>query len=273
MSKRSANAAQDDENKSGFFAWLGEPEAAPPWSMGETIAALVAYALALTMLASGVALSGVASINAPIPAEALLSSINAPIPAEALLFGWTVGLLVAAAFVFFTRQRRPQQRAALALHSASLLPLPIVLLLGLAAAFTIDLIAAAGVGSILPLAPLRGLGSDAGTWLLAAVFLLLAQPLGEGLVFQGLLLPRLRASLGPWGGWLLTGLLYALLSFLIYGAQISGADQIWYGLIAPLLSGLFLGALRVRSGSTRAAIVGQMGLGLGALALAFALLG
>lgn len=260
MSKRSANAAQDDENKSGFFAWLGVPEAAPPWSMGETIAALVAYALALTMLASGVALSGVASINAPIPPEALL-------------FGWTVGLLVAAAFVFFTRQRSPQQRAALGLSSASLLPLPIVLLAGVAAAFTIDLIAAAGVGSILPLAALRGLGSDAGTWLLAAVFLLLAQPLGEGLVFQGLLLPRLRASLGPWGGWLLTGLLYGLLSFLIYGAQLSGADQIWYGLIAPLLSGLFLGALRVRSGSTRAAIVGQMSLGLGALALAFALLG
>lgn len=260
MSKRSANAAQDDENKRGFMAWLGEPEAAPPWSMGETIAALVAYALALTMLASGVALSGVASINAPIPPEALL-------------FGWTVGLFVAAAFVFFTRQRSPQQRAALRLSSASLLPLPIVLLAGVAAALTIDLIAAAGVGSILPLAPLRGLGSDAGTWLLAAVFLLLAQPLGEGLVFQGLLLPRLRASLGPWAGWLLTGLFYGLLSFLIYGAQLSGADQIWYGLIAPLLSGLFLGALRVRSGSTRAAIVGQMGLALGALALAFALLG
>lgn len=260
MSKRSANAAQDDENKSGFFAWLGEPEPAPPWSMSETIAALVAYALALTMLASGVALSGVASINAPIPPEALL-------------FGWTVGLLVAAAFVFFTRQRSPQQRAALGLSHASLLPLPIVLLAGLAAAFTIDLIAAAGVGSILPLAALRGLGGDAGTWLLAAVFLLLAQPLGEGLVFQGLMLPRLRASLGPWAGWLLTGLLYGLLSFLIYGAQLSGADQIWYGLIAPLLSGLFLGALRVRSGSTRAAIVGQMSLGLGALALAFALLG
>lgn len=260
MSKRSANAAQDDENKRGFFAWLGAPEAAPPWSMGETIAALVAYALALTMLASGVALSGVASINAPIPPEALL-------------FGWTVGLLVAAAFVFFTRQRSPQQRAALGLSSASLLPLPIVLLAGVAAAFTIDLIVAAGVGSILPLAALRGLGGDAGAWLLAAVFLLLAQPLGEGLVFQGLLLPRLRASLGPWGGWLLTGLLYGLLSFLVYGAQLSGADQIWYGLIAPLLSGLFLGALRVRSGSTRAAIVAQMGLGLGALALAFALLG
>nr|MCU0513522.1 CPBP family glutamic-type intramembrane protease [Anaerolineae bacterium] len=176
-------------------------------------------------------------------------------------------------YVLATR-RQQGHLPALGLQAESALPLPFVLLTGVAAAMTIDVIVAAG-GGFQVAAMLTGIGvtDDWLEWLLAAIFVIFLQPLAENLVFQAVLLPRLRASFGGGTGILLTAAVYTVYYLLVYGAVLSGGAVLWYGVLMPLLTGLFLAGVRVYTGSTRAAILAQVGMGITMLLAALVLTG
>jgi membrane protease YdiL (CAAX protease family) len=151
--------------------------------------------------------------------------------------------------------------------------LPLVGLIGVAATLVIDVLVAAGNGGVRPVAALSGLGDASNEWVLAAIFAVVAQPIAEGLVFYGVVQSRLRASLGPWIGYLLTAILFTVYHALVFGAQLTGGVTLWYGVVYPALVALFLGALRVRLGSTLAVIVAYVAMGITALLAALVVVG
>ena len=228
---------------------LSAPQTPPPWTLGESAALVVALVLALIIGVTAASFIFAGSVST-----------------AALLLGWTIGLLIIIAYVLSTR-REQRRIAALNLHNKIALPLPTTLLIGVGAALTIDvLIALVGGFHVTPaLTCVAGDFNSSGVWfewLLAAVFLMLVQPAGEGLVFMGVLLPRLRASMGGLNGIAATTILFAVFHALVYGATLTGSDVFWYGFIMPLLTGLFLACVRVYTDSTRAAIIAQMGMGI-----------
>lgn len=253
MSKTRRN---QDEARSGWTAALRAPQAAPPWTTSEVIIALVVLLLAMMILASGVALS-VAGDAGTTPTS--------------LILGWSVGGAIAAAYALFTFRRKPEYAQGLRLVR-SRPALPLVLLLSVGAALSFDLIVAAVSGSFRPAPVLTGIGTGGlPDWLLAGLFMVVIQPVAEGLIFWGVMLPRLRVILGPVPGWLVVALLYALYSFMVFGSLLPQQDALWYGGLLPLLIGLYLGTIRVVTGSTLSAIIGQAGVGLTLIAIALSL--
>lgn len=238
-------------------ARLSQPETAPPWSWLDAASALIALLLGMLLLgpAAAVLLAGLESENLPLT----------------LLFGWTLGGLVTLLFLLTLPRRIDGFWAALGMGPTRQ-ALPLLLLAGVAAAVTVDLIAGSLSRELLPVPQLVGLrGAGAAAWLLAAFFLLVVRPAAEELVFRGLLLPHLRLAAGPWGGLLLSALLYALFCFLVYDVALPEGAVLWYRGLLPLLLGLFLGAVRVVTGSTRAALLVHAGGGLLALLTALIL--
>jgi membrane protease YdiL (CAAX protease family) len=154
--------------------------------------------------------------------------------------------------------------------------------LGVAAALTIDLIIAIGhqttltsQSGFLPAAQLMQASAagraDVSLWLIAALFSVVLQPVAEGIVFQGVILPRLRASFSPYAGILAAAALYAGFYGLVYAAQLQGTTLVWYGILMPFLHGIFLACVRVYTESTRAAMLAQVGVGITLLLVAFVL--
>jgi membrane protease YdiL (CAAX protease family) len=240
-------------NRSSFLARLREPQPPPPWTLMDVLITLGTLALSLFFLGSTLALllfpNRVASAGA--------------VSTTSLLFGWNVGWITAVAYTFIVRQRTTAQWQALALQTTGHTPLPLVLLWAVGIILLIDVLAAGGAGAFLPTAALSGIGAgEPVAWILAAALLLIVQPLADSVIFMGVILPRLRASLSPYGGILATAALYAAVHFLVYGATLSGAAAFWYGIFAPLATGLFLACVRVYTASTRATLVAAVGMGL-----------
>lgn len=243
-----------------LFALLLAAQIPPPWSLIEALITLAA--LALTMLLLG-----------PTLALIITGSATAPFSPRTLLLGWGIGLVAAAAFTVVARRRTPQQWAALKLAAApqARLPLPYLLLFAIGMMLLFDLIAAVGSG-FRPVAVLTGMGAGSTSdWLLAGLFLVVIQPAAESLIFAGVVLPRLRASLSPLAGLAATTALFGIFHAAVYGAALSGTQFIWFGVVLPLLQGMFLCVVRVTTDSTRATIVAYMGMGLVALLAALAL--
>jgi membrane protease YdiL (CAAX protease family) len=210
--------------------------------------------------------------------------------ALALLLGWTLGGVLAVGFIY-VRLKTPAQRAALwgavkpaqaaakgKKTSAATPDLPgltaqelfFMLLLGVGFAITLDVISGRVTGTFLPEPELRGLyGSGGGIsplgWIIAAVFMIAVQPLAEELSLRGLLLPALRRLSGPWPGYLLASLAGAVFHQITYATPGGDFNAVWFGLIAPLLTNLLFGAIRLHSGSTRAALLAHIGFGLFAI--------
>jgi membrane protease YdiL (CAAX protease family) len=243
-----------------FFAQLSTPQIAPPWSLIDALITLVA--LALTMLLLG-----------PTLALLLTGGDGMAVSPMTLLLGWGIGLGAAAAFTVFSRRRTREQWSALKLGAATQtrLPLPYLLLFAIGMMLLFDLIAAIGSG-FRPVAVLTGIGAGGvNEWLLAGLFLVVIQPFAESLIFAGVVLPRLRASLGPLVGMVATCVLFGIFHAAVYGAALSGTALLWFGAVLPLLQGIFLCSVRVTTDSTRATIVAYMGMGLVALLAALAL--
>jgi membrane protease YdiL (CAAX protease family) len=102
--------------------------------------------------------------------------------------------------------------------------------------------------------------------------MLIAQPLGEELVFRGVVQPVFRTILSAWPGLLVTALVYGLFHQLAYPpayADISSQTALWYGLALPALQGVIFGMNRAVTGSTRAAIFAHAAFGLFALLKVF----
>jgi membrane protease YdiL (CAAX protease family) len=262
--------SETQPKRNRILARLGAPQTPPPWGMVDVAATLLVLALGILMLGLTIA-SFVFGITDP----SQLSPMS-------LLFGWGVGLLVALGYTFFVWRRTPEQVAALRLGSESRLPLPYTLLLGVAVTLTLDLVIAMGYqttitnqNSFLPavqLVQVNAAGNaNLGLWLLAGLFVVVLQPLAEGIIFLGVILPRLRASLSPYAGILATAALFAGYYALVYAPQLQGTAFLWYGVIMPFLLGIFLACVRVYSESTRAAILAQVGVGITLLMAAFAL--
>ena len=221
---------------------LANPEAAPPpWGLR---AAIITILVAL-----------VAAIVGTFIALALFPSAS-----YALLVGWVLGGTVTVIYVLSNFR---DQREALRIGPSNT-RLYLVLLFSIGMAVLIDTLGLAVTQNFfaaLELMPLFGRNPSVIGWLVAAVFMLLVQPMSEELVFRGVFFPVVRHMLGGWLGWLASGLAYGLFHAFIY----TSTNNIWHLFIAPFLVGLFLSAVRAYTRSTRAAIVAHVGFGLFAL--------
>jgi membrane protease YdiL (CAAX protease family) len=254
-----------------LLARIGAHEPELPFSTAAGLSGLVALVVGLLLVGPTVAL--------------LIPGLP---PNVVLLLGWTLGGLLAIGFIYI-RLKTPIQRAALwaatqpappkgKKASAPAVDLPgltaqelfFMLLLGVGFAITLDVISGRVTNTFLPEPELRALYTPGQPipilgWILAAVFMIGVQPLAEELAFRGLLLPALRRLTGPWPGHLLTALAGAVFHQVAYATPGGDFNAVWFGFIAPLLTNLLFGSIRLHSGSTRAALLAHIGFGLFAL--------
>jgi membrane protease YdiL (CAAX protease family) len=238
-----------------LFARISTLESTPPWS---TLAALgaVVVSFAATVIGSFIVLV----LLGDKPYKELLS--------------WTIGAVLTIIFVY-VRFAKPEQRAALRLSAGDnvvmLQQAFFMLLIGVGLSVALDVVSGRVTSGFLPEPELTYLYTDVtvnrGTisllsWIFAALFMVIAQPIAEELIFRGILLPSVRSLIGPWPGYILSALIYALFHLIAYGSSISDFNGLWYGQVLPFIGGLIFGAVRLSTGSTRAAILAHVGFGL-----------
>jgi membrane protease YdiL (CAAX protease family) len=234
-----------------------EPQ--PPWGMWGAIGAMIASFMAI------IAGATVAAILAETPTQ------------STLLLGWSIGAAIVIGFVWVSR-RAPKYWSILwngdpKTESSATQNIFWYLFIGVGLAILIDLVGRAVLGQIAPDPELLDLffyfrayqqPIAVGSWILVILFMVVLQPLAEGLVFQGLLLPSLRATLSPRVGFVLTIVAYTMFHFIGYPPPSTANNTvlIWLGVAEPLISGLIFTAVRVYTGSTRAAILTHVAFGL-----------
>lgn len=231
---------------------------APPWGFWTGLFTILA-AFALIIVGTTIGL--------------LLFSTNT---ALASMIGWSLGALGMIAFVRITRGRTVEDWRALGL---SVIPprLPILFLVAFAAAIAFDLISIIVTGQSLVMpellilfnvnAPtLAPLDVNPLVWAITFLFMIVFQPIAEGLVFRGVAYPAFRAKLGAWPGFILSVVLAGMFHFLAYSTAPDGRwITAWYGFFLPMLDALFFTGVRAVTGSTRAAIVAHIAFGIFAI--------
>lgn len=226
-----------------LFQLIRLPENPPAWGLLLALAALVAHFVFTALVGPSL------TVLVLFPQAEQLSA--------ALLSGWLVGGLLT---VFFVQRivRTPEAMLDLRLNES---PTPLLILFGIGfgAAVTLDLIAILVAGRVLPPIELAALLNPSPLlWILAALFMVLVQPLAEELVFRGMLFPALRAAQGVWVAILLSSAFYGLFHFLLFSSE---TFNLWYGLLEPMLAGLVIGVTRAATRSTRAAVAVHVGVG------------
>lgn len=237
------------QTQSNFLARLAQVDFTPPWSAASAALTIV-FAVLLIIIGTAAAFAWLGEGGAT------------------PLAGWLVGSML---MILLVRQTRVRDREALQLGT-SRTPLALVLFIGVGAAITIDVVGLALTGAFVPVPELLGLNRDALNavdLILATLFLVVAQPLGEELVFRGVALPAIRSALGGWGGLIVTSVAYGVFHWIAYtpsySPQYGTFAPYWYGLIAPMIAGLVYGIVRISGGSTRAAIAAHAAFGLFAI--------
>lgn len=227
---------------------LSQAEAAPPWTYLNALTAFIGMMIAVMLIGATLAVT--------------ILGDETP---STLVVGWSVGMVLTIFFVMGAYSRRADWVEAMRILPMRV-QLPILAVFAFGVALLFDLIGWAIVNEqTLSGAELIRYSSSNPTvaaWLIAAVFLLILQPIGEELVLHGILFPSMRAAVGIWTGFFATAGFYALFHFAVYTPP--GDNQtvlIWYGLILPFLDGLFLTSVRAYTGSTRAAIVAHAAIG------------
>jgi membrane protease YdiL (CAAX protease family) len=229
---------------------LKTPEPPPPWGISQAVTALVVGFVALI-------------------GGALLALVFFPMQTFTTLAGWTVGALLLANYISATR-KAPADREAMRLGSPTT-PIFFVMFITLGFALVFDLLGLAVTGTFLASPELSSLGVTVPgivDWIFAVAFMVLAQPAAEELVFRGVVLPVLRIRLGAWLGLIINAGLFAVFHAALYtpGGEVFPPNvTLWYSLALPFLGGLLLAAIRVYTGSTRAAIFAHATLGLFAI--------
>ena len=236
---------------------IAAAEVQPPWGVWAAISAMVASFLAVIIGSAISIIIGEAQYD--------------------VLLGWSIGAGLMIAFVWFTRRSSrywPSLWTGTSKNGESLTQnIFWYLLIGVGLAILLDLIGRAVVGLIIPDPELLNLYAYVQlygqpvlgiSWVLVVLFMVILQPLAEGLVFQGLLLPSLRATIASWSGFILSAAAYTMFHFVAYQppSTASTIALVWIGIIQPLISGLIFAAVRVYTGSTRAAVLTHMAFGL-----------
>lgn len=240
---------QRERREMSLMQKLSLPEAAaPPWSL--LTAALTVGVMLVCLILIGPAL-----------ASLLLNSQQAT--PDLLMLSWTIGMAGTAAFVLVNRRSSANSWRALRLKRRGA-PLPLIALVGVAIALFANLIISLASGQFLPVPEVYGIGQQGATGVIvAAILLVFLQPLAETLVFQALLLPSLRWTLGPWRGTLATCLLFIFLHQLVFFAPYQSVySALWYGLVYPLLVCFSFSLLKVHTGSSLSVLVARISAGL-----------
>jgi len=253
-----------DRREMTFRQKLSIPESSDtPWSLMD--ATIITLVLLVTMILVG-------------PTIVTLPSGDATtVTPLMLMVGWAIGQAITILFVLINRRSSTESWQALKLGKG-LLPQSIVILFGVAIALTIDVLVSLLSGQFLPIPEIFGLQTQGVTSVIvAAVFVVLIQPVAESLVFQGVLLPKLRFIMGPWGGVVMTTVVFTIIHYGIFYSSYQTAyppeASLWYGFAYPLIAGLTFSLLRVYTQSTRAVILARIGAGLIFLLTALVLVG
>lgn len=250
---------EPDRREMSLMQKLSLPEEAPPWSL--VTAAVTALVILINLIWVGPAMSSL-----------LLGSAE-PTP-FLLMLGWTLGMALTAVYALVNRRGSSESWRALRLRPG-FLPPQIALLVGVAIALGVNLAVSLASGQFLPIPEIYGFQARGLVGVIvAALLLVIAQPLAESLVFQAVLLPSLRSTVGPWGGVFITSALFALLHYAVFFSPYQVAySTFWHGLAYPLLTGFAFCLLKVYTDSSRAVIIGRVGAGLVSLMTALALFG
>ena len=226
-----------------FFARIGTPEPAPPWSMTTGLLVIVVALIAMLI-------------------GAAIAVIWGGTQDYVELAGWTLGGILIVVFIWQT-----QKRDALLLNPPST-PILFVMFVALGCAIALDLISLAVTNQFLPKPELLGLNPSALgllEWVFAVAFMVIVQPIAEGLVFRTITLPALATLLGSWGGILATALVTGVFHIMIYPPNYntpSPLTPIWYGLVVPILEALIYSSVRGYTRSNRAAIAAHVAFGI-----------
>ncbi|MBK8020274.1 MAG: CPBP family intramembrane metalloprotease [Chloroflexi bacterium] len=236
-------------SKPSLLARLGRVDSPPPWPLTSAVVTVI--------------FSFIVIIVGTTAATVWLGDSS-----TTSVIGWALGCMFMALMVWQTRAR---ERDALKLGASST-PLALVMFIGVGAAIAIDVLGLALTRAFVPVPELLNLSLDGVSLVdivLAVLFLVLAQPIGEELVFRGIALPAFRSAFGGWVGLLIASAAYGVFHWLAYtpaySGEFGGSAATWYGLIAPILAGLVFGSVRVITGSTRAAIAAHMAFALFAI--------
>lgn len=226
---------------------IAQSEPMPPWSYWTGFGAWIVMFLGLILGSSIVA---------------VIINDNSP---PVLLTGWSIGMMIAIAYVLTSRRRTPQDIEALRLGKTKT-KLPIIALWSLGFAISFDLIGWAVVNnqtlSSAELLSFSGREISPIGWIIAGIFMILLQPLGEELVLRGVMFPALRGTFGVWVGfWMVIGF-HTLFHFLAYQPTTSdNTIMLWYGIALPFLDALVITSVRAYTGSTRASLVSHATIG------------
>lgn len=257
---------QDLENRRemSLMTKLALPEQSePPWGFLGALLTVGVLFLCLTLI-------GPTSVSAVMASTGNTRDVLFPFE---LMISWVIGMALAVVFVLVSRRSSEESWQALSLTRGEL-ALPLALLVGIAIALAVDLAVSLASGGFWPAPQIwgfqrRGLSG----LLLAGLSLIVLQPLAETLVFQGVLLPRMRWTFGHWGGVIGTAGVYTVLYQLVFIEAYQFYDQLWHGIVFPMSIAILFCLLKVYTRSTGAALIARMGAGLIFLLTAVAISG
>lgn len=219
---------------------IREPETAPPWGAAAGLSLLAAY-----VVFQIAALAVVTTLMEP---DAVMTGAPSPMTTG---IAATLAAALAFALLLSTLRRGAAQVAVSLRLGDGYYSLWIIVLFSLGMAITVDLVALATNTAGLPLT-LRGLGADPLPWVVAALFTIVAQPVVETLLLQGVWYPALAARLGNLQAVALTAVTQMIL--VAFPPADPGDPALW---IEALLAGLYISLVRAHEGSTRSAIVAR----------------